>query len=109
MSHDEPVHPRSIGEDIDLGTVTPEQLPELRRRAAVAKEEHEHAMARKREEHAAEQQAIREEAARLECRHRRYWHRGDLGGYCIAVVARWPQVPEPHAGRLLRIEKAELI
>ena len=73
---DEPVDPRYIGEDIDLGTVTPEQLPELRRRA-------EHAMARKREEHAAHQQAtlqkeiaveklrlqklkLREEAARLE-------------------------------------------
>ena len=62
---------------------TPELPPELRRRAAVANEEHEHAMARKREEHAAQQQAtleketaveelwlqklrLREEAARLE-------------------------------------------
>ena len=54
---DEPVDPRSVGEDIDLGTLTAEQLPELRRRAAVAKEEHERAMAKKREEHAAQQQA----------------------------------------------------
>ena len=71
------VDPRYVGEDIDLGTVTPEQLLELRRRAAVAKEEHEHAMAKKREEHAAQQLEkeieelrlqklrLREEAARL--------------------------------------------
>ena len=35
---DEPVDPRYLGEDIDLDTVTLEQLPNLRRRAAVAKE-----------------------------------------------------------------------
>ena len=80
---DEPVDPRYIGEDIDLGMLIPDQLRELRRRAAVAKEEHEHAIAKKREEHAAQQQAtlekeiavkelrlqklrLREEAARLE-------------------------------------------
>ena len=57
---DEPVDPRYIGEDIDLGTLTPDQLPELRRRAAVVKEEHEHAMAKKREEHAAQQRYARE-------------------------------------------------
>ena len=44
---DEPVDPRYIGKDIDLGRLTPEQLPELRRRAAVAEEEHGHAMAKK--------------------------------------------------------------
>ena len=77
------MNPRYVGQDIDLDTLTPEQLPELCRRAALAKEEHEHAMARRREEHAAQQQAtlereiaveelrlqklrLREEAARLE-------------------------------------------
>ena len=77
---DEPVDPRYIGKDIDLATVTPEQLPELRRRVAVAKEEHAQAMAKKREEQAVQQQAmetaieelrlhklrLREEAARLQ-------------------------------------------
>ena len=35
---DEPVDPRYLGQDIDLDTLTPEQLPKLRRRAALAKE-----------------------------------------------------------------------
>ena len=62
----EPIDPRYIGDDIDLGTLTPEQLPELRRRAAVAKEEHEQVMARKREEHAAQQQATLEKEIAVE-------------------------------------------
>ena len=37
---DEPIDPRYLGQDIDLATVTEEQLPELRRRAAFAKQEH---------------------------------------------------------------------
>ena len=52
--------PRYIGQDIDLATVTEEQLPELRRRAAVAKEEHERAMNEKRERIAAQEQATLE-------------------------------------------------
>ena len=73
-----PVDPCYVGQDIDLDTLTPEQLPELRRRAGLA-----NAMARRREEHAAQQQAtlereiaveelrlqklrLREEAERLE-------------------------------------------
>ena len=51
---DEPVDPRYLGQDIDLATVTEEQLPELKRRAALAKEEHERAMAEKRERIAAQ-------------------------------------------------------
>ena len=57
---DEPIDPRYLGQDIDLATVTEEQLPELRRRAAVAKEEHERAMQEKRERLAAQQQATLE-------------------------------------------------
>ena len=37
---------RYEGVDIDLDTLTPEQIPELRRREAVAGREHELAMAR---------------------------------------------------------------
>ena len=46
---DEPIDPRYIGQDIDLDTLTEEQIPELRRRVAVAKEEHERLMQEKRE------------------------------------------------------------
>ena len=56
----EPIDPRYIGQDIDLATVTEEQLPELKRRAALAKEEHERAMAEKRERIAAQGQATLE-------------------------------------------------
>ena len=52
--------PRYIGQDIDLATLTEEQIPELRRRAAVAKEEHERLMQEKRERIAAQQQATLE-------------------------------------------------
>ena len=51
---DEPIDPRYIGQDIDLDTLTEQQLPELRRRAAVAKEEHERLMQEKRERIAAQ-------------------------------------------------------
>ena len=36
--------PRYLGEDIDLDTLTDKQIPELKRCAALAKEEHERAM-----------------------------------------------------------------
>ena len=48
------------GQDIDLATVTEEQIPELRRRAAVAKEEHERLMQKKRERLAAQGQGTLE-------------------------------------------------
>ena len=54
---DEPVDPRYIGQDIDLATLKEDQIPELRRRAAVAKEEHERLMQEKRERLAAQEQA----------------------------------------------------
>ena len=54
---DEPVDPRYVGQDIDLDTVTEEQMPELRRRAALAKEDHERAMVEKRERIPAQEQA----------------------------------------------------
>ena len=56
---DETIDPRYIGQDIDLATLTEEQIPELRR-AAVAKEEHERLMQEKRERIAAQQQATLE-------------------------------------------------
>ena len=57
---DEPIDPRCIGQDIDLATVTEDQIPELRRRAAVAKEEHDRLMQEKRERLAAQKQATLE-------------------------------------------------
>ena len=59
---DEPVDPRYIGQDIDLATLTEDQIPELRRRAAVAKEEHERLMQEKRERLAAHQEQATLEA-----------------------------------------------
>ena len=63
---DEPIDPRYIGQDIDLATITEEQIPELRRRAAVAKEEHERLMQEKRERIVAQQQATLEAEIALE-------------------------------------------
>ena len=63
---DELVDPHYLGEDIDLDTLTPEQIPELKRRAALAKEEHERAMAEKRERHAAQEQATLEREIAVE-------------------------------------------
>ena len=57
---DEPIDPRYIGQDIDLATLTEDQIPELRRRAAVAKEEHDRLMQEKRERLAAQEQATLE-------------------------------------------------
>ena len=58
--------PRYIGQDIDLATPTEDQIPELRRRAAVAKEEHERLMQEKRERLAAQEQATLEAEIALE-------------------------------------------
>ena len=58
--------PRYIGQDIDLATLTDEQIPELRRRVAVAKEEHERLMQEKRERLAAQEQARLEAEIALE-------------------------------------------
>ena len=63
---DEPVDPRYIGQDIDLATLAEDQIPELRRRAAVAKEEHERLMQEKRERLAAQEQATLEAEIALE-------------------------------------------
>ena len=62
----EPIDPRYIGRDIDLDTLTEEQIPEPRRRAAVGKEEHERPMQEKRERIAAQQQATLEAEIALE-------------------------------------------
>ena len=58
---DEPPDLRYIGEDIDLATLTPEQIPEIRRR-----EEHEDAMAKNREDMARQQQATLEREIAVE-------------------------------------------
>ena len=55
-----PSIPRYIGQDIDLSTLTEDQIPELRRRAAVAKEKHDRLMQEKRERLAAQEQATLE-------------------------------------------------
>ena len=57
---DEPIDPRYIGQDIDLATLTEDQILELRRRAAVAKEEHDRLMQEKRERLAGQEQATLE-------------------------------------------------
>ena len=63
---DERVNPRYIGQDIDLATLTEDQIPELRCRAAVAKEEHKRLMQEKRERLAAQEQATLEAEIVLE-------------------------------------------
>ena len=63
---DEPIDPHYIGQDIDLATVTEDQIPELRRRAAVATEEHDRLMQEKRERLAAQEQATLEAVIAVE-------------------------------------------